>query len=212
MKKIAIIGAGVSGMTAGIYAQKMGFKTEIYEKHAIAGGECTGWTREGYHIDGCIHWLTGTKKDGGTLNTMWRDTGALGDDIEIIEHDSFGMFEAHGHRINLSRNLDEFKNQLLAISPEDKEEIEILCEYLKIFKNSEPPKDAIDILDPREKIKMLKENAELFKLMKKLSLSAKEYSERFKHPLIKSLLQDWFFYSECCDEPVFDELWSFYRW
>ena len=54
-KKIIIIGAGLSGLTAGIYAQMAGFDAEIYEKHTIVGGECTGWDRKGYHIDNCIH-------------------------------------------------------------------------------------------------------------------------------------------------------------
>ena len=32
MKKVVIIGGGISGLTAGIYLQKAGFSTEIYEK------------------------------------------------------------------------------------------------------------------------------------------------------------------------------------
>ena len=31
-KKVIIVGAGISGMTAGIYLQKAGYETEIYEK------------------------------------------------------------------------------------------------------------------------------------------------------------------------------------
>ena len=48
MKKIAIVGAGVAGMAAGIYAQKSGFQTIICEKNPLPGGECTGWDRQGY--------------------------------------------------------------------------------------------------------------------------------------------------------------------
>ncbi|MCI6716796.1 MAG: NAD(P)-binding protein [Mollicutes bacterium] len=32
MKKVIIIGGGISGLTAGILLQKKGFKTVIYEK------------------------------------------------------------------------------------------------------------------------------------------------------------------------------------
>ena len=47
MKKVVICGGGIAGLTAGIYAQQAGFATEIYEKNALPGGECTGWARQG---------------------------------------------------------------------------------------------------------------------------------------------------------------------
>ena len=75
MKKIVIIGGGVSGLTAGILAQKNGFESIILEKHHTMGGECTGWDRQGYHIDGCIHWLVGTK-EGTPIRRLW-DFGRL---------------------------------------------------------------------------------------------------------------------------------------
>ena len=53
-KKVVIIGAGVSGLSAGIYALQAGYSVEIYEKNKMPGGECAGWNRQGYHIDNCI--------------------------------------------------------------------------------------------------------------------------------------------------------------
>ena len=38
MKKVVIIGGGVSGLSAGIYAQQKGYQTEIYEKNQMLGG------------------------------------------------------------------------------------------------------------------------------------------------------------------------------
>ncbi|MGL6199375.1 MAG: NAD(P)-binding protein [Lachnospiraceae bacterium] len=67
---ITIVGAGVAGLTAGIYARKCGFETTILEKHTIPGGNCTSWKRDGYLFEGGMHWLNGTK--GGTfLNDLW---------------------------------------------------------------------------------------------------------------------------------------------
>ena len=51
MKRIVVIGGGVSGMSAGIYARINGFDTVICEKHSTVGGNLCGWTRDGYHID-----------------------------------------------------------------------------------------------------------------------------------------------------------------
>ena len=48
-KRVVIIGGGIAGLSAGIYALKAGYETTIYEKNAIPGGECIGWNRKGYH-------------------------------------------------------------------------------------------------------------------------------------------------------------------
>jgi len=37
MPKIIIIGGGIAGLSAGIYARKCGFECEIYEKHVRVG-------------------------------------------------------------------------------------------------------------------------------------------------------------------------------
>lgn len=37
-KKVVIIGGGIAGLSAGIYAAMNGFDTEIIEMNAIAGG------------------------------------------------------------------------------------------------------------------------------------------------------------------------------
>ena len=38
MKKVIIVGTGISGLASGIYALKNGFDAEVYEMHSIAGG------------------------------------------------------------------------------------------------------------------------------------------------------------------------------
>ena len=83
-KTILIVGAGVSGLTAGIYALKSGYHVILLEKNPSVGGLCTGWYRKGRYLDGCIHWLTGTN-EGNDLNNMWHDVGALEKDTKIKE-------------------------------------------------------------------------------------------------------------------------------
>lgn len=111
MKSIVIVGAGIAGLTAGIYAQQAGFSTTIYEQHSIAGGLCTGWDRKGYHIDGCIHWLTGTRP-GTALNNAWRAVGALGDDITLHQHTSFGQYHYPEGTITLWQDLERTRREL----------------------------------------------------------------------------------------------------
>jgi len=37
-KKVMVIGGGIAGLSAGVYAQKCGFDVTILESHGIAGG------------------------------------------------------------------------------------------------------------------------------------------------------------------------------
>ena len=74
MKKIIIIGAGITGLCSGIFLLKKGFDVSIYEKNDFAGGCCTGWVRDGYYIDNCMHWLTGTNQQTKTFK-LWKKVG-----------------------------------------------------------------------------------------------------------------------------------------
>jgi phytoene dehydrogenase-like protein len=50
--KLIIVGAGISGLSAGIYARQSGFDVTIYESHMIPGGASTSWRRKGYFFEG----------------------------------------------------------------------------------------------------------------------------------------------------------------
>lgn len=55
MKKVIIIGAGLAGLSSGIYLKKEGYDVTIYEKNNYAGGFVTTWIRKNAIIDGCMH-------------------------------------------------------------------------------------------------------------------------------------------------------------
>lgn len=64
-QKILIIGGGVAGLTAGIYAQLNGYQATILEMHDKPGGQLIAWERQDYRFDYCLHWLVGS--DHGRL-------------------------------------------------------------------------------------------------------------------------------------------------
>ena len=189
MKKIIIIGGGIAGLTAGVYAQKAGFESVIYEKHTISGGECTGWDRKGFHIDGCIHWLTGTK-DGTRLNKVWKDIGAL-EDVEIYQPDSFVEVQDEDTKVILYRDLDKFKAHLIEVSPEDTDEIKKLCEYIEPFYAFEPPTGKpFDQMNLMQKMKFYSSMVGIGGVVNSLGeMTVSEYLERFKNPTIRIALQ-----------------------
>ena len=72
-KEIIIVGAGISGLSAGCYAQMNGYKTAIYEMNKIPGGLCTAWQRKGFTFDISMHMLTGSVS--GPYHKMWEELG-----------------------------------------------------------------------------------------------------------------------------------------
>lgn len=183
-----IVGGGVAGLAAGIYGQKAGFDTVIYEKHSIAGGECTGWDRQGVHIDGCIHWLTGTKP-GTTLYNMWVEAGALGD-VEIYQPDVISTLEYEGQSLKLYRDLDKLRAHLVEISPDDEQEIQRLCKHIKSFYQfqipCEKPLDTMNLLDKVKLGLSMKDVGPAMNALSKITLA--EYLGRFKSPIIRKAL------------------------
>ena len=121
MAKILIVGGGVAGLSAGIYAQFNGHQAVIYEQHRVPGGNLTGWQRGEYHIDNCIHWLTGTNPNTNAYK-MWRELGVLGD-TEIMKLDSLYTCDYKGKRLSMHRDLNRIKEEMLLTSPDDKAEI-----------------------------------------------------------------------------------------
>jgi phytoene dehydrogenase-like protein len=75
-KSIFIVGAGMGGLASGIYGRLNGYRTTIFEQHALPGGQCASWKRKGYTFDGCIHLLFGTDPSS-RLYDLWKELGAM---------------------------------------------------------------------------------------------------------------------------------------
>ncbi|MES0490691.1 MAG: NAD(P)/FAD-dependent oxidoreductase [Leptospirales bacterium] len=121
-KKVAIIGAGIAGLSAGSYLARNGFDVEIFEMHDIPGGQCTSWKNGKFTFDACVHWLIGSK-EGELFNGMWKELGAL-DNIEIIDHDRYmSVHYPDGEKLTFYIDADKLEAELLRFSPEDSGEI-----------------------------------------------------------------------------------------
>jgi phytoene dehydrogenase-like protein len=71
-KTLLIIGSGIAGLSAGCYGRMNGYRTRIFEMHDKPGGLCTSWQRNGYTIDGCLHWLVGCRRRGSKFPAFGR--------------------------------------------------------------------------------------------------------------------------------------------
>jgi len=192
MKKIIIVGAGVAGLSAGIYAFQSGFDVTIFEQHTIPGGNCTSWKRKGYFFEGGLHWLTGSSKKTPLYNA-WKNVGALDDNTKVFLKDPFFTYYYCDKKICLYRDPDKLNKHLLEVSPEDEKAINSLCKDIKRFAKVNMPVQDIKGIKTVNKNKMpFSDLLSFLKIIPKMSsynkISCFEYSQRFKHPAIRGLV------------------------
>ncbi|SCW55976.1 Phytoene dehydrogenase-related protein [Ruminococcaceae bacterium YRB3002] len=192
MAKIVIVGGGIAGLAAGIYALKAGYEAEIYEKNPVAGGECMGWNRKGYHIDNCIHWLTGT--DPRTkLWEVWKTVGAIDENTEYADTNRFYSSRFEGREVSLWNDLQKTQEELIKAAPEDEEEIRKFIQYVEYAKSCVIPSDKpLDMMGIKDYIEMGKEMADMPKVMKEYGkISCGDLAMRFKSPVMQKLMTDY---------------------
>lgn len=194
MKKVIIIGAGIAGLTAGVYARQSGFDVTIYESHTIPGGASTSWRRKGYLFEGGMHWLTGSSPKTA-LHKVWREVGALDKDTPIYNRDPFLICEYQGQTAHLYRDMETLHRHLLALSPADKKEISRLCKDVKKFTKVNMPVTDIKGVQVKEKSSLnlpalLAMLPALLRLPFYSNQTAKEYARRFQSPLLRLLFEN----------------------
>jgi phytoene dehydrogenase-like protein len=185
---IIIIGAGISGLAAGCYAQMNGYQTQIFELHDLPGGLCTAWHRQGYIFDGCIHYIFGSGQ-GQPFYNVWEELGAV-QDLEFVNHKDFMQIRGPaGEVLNVHSQPDEFEQHLKAISPEDAKLIEGFCRGVRTFKG-------FDLSMLQQKPKSLMTAADWARVGKEVlpfirvlgkwgNLSLQELASQFKHPFLR---------------------------
>jgi phytoene dehydrogenase-like protein len=179
MADILIIGGGVSGLSAGIFARLHGHTATVCERHAVPGGNLTGWDRGGFHIDNCIHWLTGTNP-ASNIYRMWDKLGVF-ENTEIIGGESLYTCALGGQSISIKRNLRDFQADLLALSPEDEKEIRSLVLAIETLQglfgiggeNHDEQKPLSSVIPA------------IPALLKYYNITTGQLGERFSHPLLK---------------------------
>lgn len=190
-KKIIIIGGGVAGLSAGIFGQRAGFDTVIYEKNTVAGGSCSGWYRQGYAIDNCLHWLTGTK-EGTAAYQLWNELGLLDENTELFRRACFWASEYEGKTVTLWPDAEKTRAEMLELSPEDATEINAFIDLVKlgteVIAAGVKPKDLAHTINTHESV--LSDRQFFRYSMRYFGLNNVAWAAKFKSPLIRSLILD----------------------
>ena len=105
-KSMVIIGAGLAGLSTGCYAQMNGYRSHIFEHHTVPGGVAATWKRQGYTIDGGIHFIMG-HKPGTALHELYCELG-IAPATRFLDLTTYGRFtdEASGRSVEVTQDLD----------------------------------------------------------------------------------------------------------
>ena len=188
-KKITIVGAGIAGLSAGIYARMNGYETLILEMHTLPGGLCTGWERKGYKIDGCLHWLVGSGP-AAPFHKVWLETGALPGDGVINSEEFIRLEGEDGRQLIVYADVSRLEHHLCELAPEDNEEIKGMCNLIRKFSDFtfpiDSPQELAGLKDVLQMIRMMKPYLKDFKKLSKMSLT--DYCGRFKSCFLRENL------------------------
>ncbi len=137
-EKVIIVGGGISGLTAGFYAQKSGFQTLILEKCATPGGVSTCWRRKGYLFEGGVHWLNGSGKHLD-LHRVWEEVGALQENNPIYFKDPVYVLKNGNAELTIYRDAKRTLKELSEYSPKDKRVLRSIFRNVSMFKYFQSP-------------------------------------------------------------------------
>ena len=184
-KNIVIIGAGVSGLASGIVALQNGFDVTLIEKNPLVGGLCMGWYRRGRYLDGCIHWLTGSKS-GCDLYDMWTNVHAFRDERDIIQLDSFGTFEYQGTKVTFWRDITRARAEWISISKEDTKMINKFFDIVEDFMAVPAPiKQPVAYLPLSVLLSFIGKIIKHPSYLYTMRMSCEGFAKKFKHPALR---------------------------
>jgi phytoene dehydrogenase-like protein len=182
-KKIVIIGGGIAGLCAAVYAQKCGYQVEVLEMHDMAGGLAMSWRRGAYTFETCLHWFFGSDPKGA-MHALWSELFDL-EKLTFVDLVEFGRLETEdGDVLAIPTDVDRLEQELLARAPQDAKQIRRLASAirrLRGFKMPDPSKSWVG------NAPTLLRDLPVLPLLRSLSrITARDYAQRFTDPLLRA--------------------------
>ncbi|UCB46692.1 MAG: NAD(P)/FAD-dependent oxidoreductase [Spirochaetota bacterium] len=184
-KSIIIVGAGMAGLSAGCYSQMNGYRTQIFEMHTTPGGVCTTWKRRGYKIDGCIHWLTGTKS-GTDFFPIWEELGVM-QRCSMIEHEEYARIEGKDGKVFIVYcDINRLDQHMKELAPEDKDVIEEFTNGIRKMTHFPIPwEKAPELYSPMDRLRIMRKMLPYMEFWRKWGeITIQDVAQRFKNPFM----------------------------
>jgi len=197
-KSIIIIGAGLAGLSAGCYAQMNGYRSHIFEHHSKPGGVAAAWQRQGYLIDGGIHFLMG-HRPGQPIYELYRELGTAQPD-SLANMTTYGHLtdEVSGVELDVTYDLDKLSHDLKSIATEDARRIDRLISGVRAMQGSyhelvpsidKPP----ELMSPIDRLKQLYSMRKMFKyFLQGYNKPVNEYVQTFHSRLLREIIANLF--------------------
>jgi phytoene dehydrogenase-like protein len=169
----------MGGLAAGIYGQRNGYQTQIFEMHTLPGGQCTAWKRKGYTFDACIHHLFGCDPSS-RIYDLWHELGAMPREL-IRPAECTSVLAPDGTLFRDYYDLDTLTHHLQDLSPRDSK---VIDEYVKAIRFL-LGRDFMGEMMMGSTLGKLKALPALLASRKWSKITMKQYSERFSNPFLR---------------------------
>jgi phytoene dehydrogenase-like protein len=189
-KSLIVIGAGIAGLSTGVYARLNGYRTIIFEQSDKPGGLCASWRRDGYTFSSSLYFIFGAGP-GVDFYDILSEIGALSGK-EIATFDCFLVVElTGGRRFYMYSDLDRQEAYMKQLAPEDRRLIdEFLAGARAAAHSFVPQKKAPELLRPLERITMMIRHFRFLKVaVKGKSVSIGSFARRFKNPFLREAFE-----------------------
>lgn len=178
-RSMIIIGAGMGGLACGIYGQRNGFQTQIFEMHTLPGGQCTAWKRQGYTFDVCIHHLFGCDPRSRIYN-LWEELGAMPRPL-VRPAECAAVLSPEGALFRDYYDLETLTHHLQDLSPRDSR---VIDGYVKAIR-SLIDRDFLGTMMMGTAGAKVKALPALLSFQKWSRTTMRRYGERFSDPFLR---------------------------
>ncbi len=189
-KRVAIVGAGIAGLSAGVYARLNGYEVDLFETQALPGGLCTAWKRDGFTFDGCVHWLTGSGP-ASPFHSLWEEVGAVQGRAFADPVAFQRVTDASGRSVTFYADEVRLEEHLASLSPRDAEAARDLGDLVRAMRRLTIRMDkAFELYGPLDVLRMVLTILPVRKQYSAcLSMTLGEFAGRFRDPLIRAGLE-----------------------
>jgi phytoene dehydrogenase-like protein len=183
VRKIAVIGGGIAGLCAAVYARKCGYQVDLFEKNTAAGGLATSWKRGEYTFENCLHWLVGSSP-ASPLYSLWREIFDI-DRLNFIYPETFVTVEnERGERLDVPSRVDGLETKFLKRAPQDCAAIHDFASAIRRLEHFELPAAGAGWAG---NWRTLLRDLPCLPVLRRLSnISGADYGKAFTDPLIRN--------------------------